>query len=46
MTLTESPVRASSPDGRLFRLEIGGDDGYAVGDFVTIAEESGGGSSG
>jgi DNA helicase HerA-like ATPase len=41
MTLTESTARASSPDGRLFRLELAGDDGYAVGDFVTIAEESG-----
>jgi hypothetical protein len=41
MTLTQKTVRATSPDGRMFRLDLGGDDGYAVGDFVTIAEESG-----
>jgi DNA helicase HerA-like ATPase len=42
MTLDQHIVRASSPDGRMFRLDLGGEDGYAVGDFVTIAEESGG----
>src|SRR3954471_17422762 len=40
MTTTTS-VAASSPDGRMFRLDLGGDDGYAVGDVVTIAEDSG-----
>ena len=38
---TTSSVGASSPDGRMFRLDLGGDDGYAVGDFVTIADDSG-----
>jgi uncharacterized protein len=38
---TRSSVGASSPDGRMFRLDLGGDDGYAVGDFVTIADDSG-----
>ena len=41
MTITESSVRASSPDGRLFRLDLGGADRYAAGDFVTISEDSG-----
>ena len=41
MTITESSVGASSPDGRMFRLDLGGVDGYAAGDFVTIAEDSG-----
>jgi hypothetical protein len=41
MTLDQATVRASSPDGRMFRLDLGGDDGYAEGDFVTIAEDSG-----
>lgn len=41
MTLTEKTVAASSPDGRMFRLDLGGQDGYAAGDFVTIAEPSG-----
>ena len=38
---TTSSVGASSPDGRMFRLDLGGDDGYGVGDFVTIADDSG-----
>jgi DNA helicase HerA-like ATPase len=38
---TTSSVGASSPDGRMFRLDLGGDDGYAVGDFVTIDDDSG-----
>ena len=38
---TTSSVGASSPDGRMFRLDLGGDDGNAVGDFVTIADDSG-----
>ena len=42
MTITESSVGASSPEGRMFRLDLGGVDGYAAGDFVTIAEDSGG----
>jgi hypothetical protein len=41
MTITESSVGASSPDGRMFRLDLGGVDGYAAGDFLTIAEDSG-----
>jgi DNA helicase HerA-like ATPase len=41
MTNTQSSVSASSPDGRQFRLDLGGVDGYAAGDFVTIAEDSG-----
>ena len=41
MTITDSSVSASSPDGRQFRLDLGGVDGYAAGDFVTIAEDSG-----
>ena len=41
MTITDGSVGASSPDGRMFRLDLGGVDEYAAGDFVTIAEESG-----